>query len=487
MKLQQGATLIDIDLIWINRDERQRRNVKTDDLEVSIGKRGLLNPIIISARETSEGLPQPWELKAGERRLTACRKLQMSKILCRKVTDLSPVEAQIIELEENIKRSDLEWQDLVVGVARIHKLYTELDPDWTMTETGVECGLTQGIVSMYMSVHVRMEEERVAKAGTVREAWNMLQRRGQREAGLALQELLETPDLPQEPVQDITKLTEVERAQVKILEDLGKPIPVEIIKKMTVVPVRKPEVVPVPDSILQASFLDWAPQYTGGKFNLIHCDFPYGVELFSGPQGRGSEIGEGGKLGYKDSVDTYQTLLKCFCTNLDRFMSVSGHLMFWLSADWRIIHDTILQFNMLAPSLKFVKFPLVWMKSDNAGISSDPSRKPRHVYEVCLLASRGDRNLARVKADAYSAPTDKRLHPSTKPEPMLRHFMEMLVDETTSLLDPTCGSGAALRAADSLGAREVLGLEIDPQYVVPAQIAMRQARAKRLAERSVEL
>jgi DNA modification methylase len=44
-----------------------------------------------------------------------------------------------------------------------------------------------------------------------------------------------------------------------------------------------------------------------------------------------------------------------------------------------------------------------------------------------------------------------------KPEAILRHFFEMFVDENTLMLDPTCGSGTALRAAKSLGA--ALGIE----------------------------
>ncbi len=476
MKLQQGASLIDINSIWIDRENRQRRIIETEDLQASIKLRGLLNPILISPCEV-EGFQ--WELKAGERRLTACKALGHPKILARKVSDLSQIEAQIIELEENIKRQDLDWQDLARGVATIHALYSQLDPDWTMAETGEQCAIGQPMVSLYLSVVAEMGEERVAKAGTVREAYNMLQRRQQRNAGLALQDLLDTPDAPLVPQAKLDATPE-EQQEIHALQDLGMPLPARLVEP----PKAKPIAPTFPDSIIQGSFLEWAPVYSGPKFNLVHCDFPYGVELFSGPQGRGAEMGQGGKLGYKDSVDTYQTLLKCLCLNLDKFMSVSGHIMFWLSADHRIISETLATFAELAPSFKFIKFPLIWVKSDNAGIASDPKHGPRHVYEACLLGSRGNRNIAKVKGDAYAAPTDKKLHPSTKPEPMLRHFMEMLVDETTSMLDPTCGSGASLRAADSLGAKLVLGLEIDPQYVVPAQIALKQARAKRLAERA---
>ena len=62
--------------------------------------------------------------------------------------------------------------------------------------------------------------------------------------------------------------------------------------------------------------------------------------------------------------------------------------------------------------------------------------------------------------------------------------MEMLVDDTTLMLDPTCGSASSLRAAESLGAKQVLGLEIDQQYIEPARLALKHARQKRLAEKS---
>ena len=71
---------------------------------------------------------------------------------------------------------------------------------------------------------------------------------------------------------------------------------------------------------------------------------------------------------------------------------------------------------------------------------------------------------------------------------MLRHFLSMMVDENTLMLDPTAGSGASLRAADSLGAKHCFGLELDPEYQRVSQQAFEQSRKKRsAAAKAVEL
>jgi site-specific DNA-methyltransferase (adenine-specific) len=88
--------------------------------------------------------------------------------------------------------------------------------------------------------------------------------------------------------------------------------------------------------------------------------------------------------------------------------------------------------------------------------------------------------LIRVAFNSYAAPTVRnKIHPSQKPEPMLRHFFSMLVDETTTMLDPTCGSAASLRAAEDLGARSILGVELDPNYAATALQRTLQARVLR--------
>jgi ParB/RepB/Spo0J family partition protein len=443
--------------IVVKRDERQRRIIKTDDLLPSIKERGVMNPIIVTRDKV---------LIAGERRLATSIELGLRDIPVRYADSLTETELAIVELEENIKRADLEWQELVDAVASIHKLYCQADKEWPLRETAASIGLTIGTVSMYLQVHNDLADTRIKEAGTVREAYNVLKRREHRSMGDALQELLETtatvvkPDIPSPQTSTSHNASSSEGTSSGAVGEAPA----------------KREPAPLP--ILNLSFLDWVKTYEGPKFNLVHCDFPYGVNLFDGAQGKGAEEREG----YSDTEDVYFTLLESFLLNLDKFMSVSAHLMFWYSAKHR--DKTEKMFSELAPSLSFSTHPLIWLKSDNAGIAADYLHQPRHIYETCSFAYRHKRQLVRIAADAYSSPTDKRLHPSTKPEPMLRHFMSMLVDESTTMFDPTCGSGASLRAADSLGAKTVFGLEIDKEYADNANQALSNARKLRSASAS---
>jgi DNA modification methylase len=83
-----------------------------------------------------------------------------------------------------------------------------------------------------------------------------------------------------------------------------------------------------------------------------------------------------------------------------------------------------------------------------------------------------------VKAisNATYKPTDTSIHPSAKPLSVLHDFFGMFVDEYTSMLDPTCGSGTAIRAAEAHGAERILGIEINKDFVIEAEQALQRMR-----------
>jgi hypothetical protein len=230
---------------------------------------------------------------------------------------------------------------------------------------------------------------------------------------------------------------------------------------------------PTSKTALNEDFREWVKAYDGDKFNFIHCDFPYGANTDKRHQGTGPLI----KGGYDDSPEVYWELLDVFCTNLDKFCSKYAHLMFWV---WMPNYtETIAFFKKFEEygGFKIDPFPLIWTKSDKKGLLPDHTRGPRRIYETALFGSRGDRRIETPVENAVWLPTEpspepSEQHLSVKPEPVLRHFFRMFVNENTSVFDPTCGSGSALKAAMSLKAPHILGLEKDAEFAARASRAI---------------
>lgn len=430
--------------IKIDRSSRQRRVIDTSSIRESIRLRGVINPVIVTY--------DLW-LVAGERRLTASIEVGHADIPVRFLGELSPIEQKIMELEENLHREDLPWRDEVAAFASIHELYCQQSSDWNQERTADALGVSATALSQYIRIARSLADPRLADAPGMKAALNILARVNDRAVADVISTILETGG---SVVQDAPA----------IRSDPGA---------SPVLPIAAPAIVPADESILQADFLSWAPAYTGPKFNLIHCDFPYGINVFSGAWSGKNTFGGV----YNDSPDIYWALIECLGANLDRLMAHSGHIVFWFSPEQNRYGETMRALEKHLSSIEFQTFPLIWHKTDNAGIAPDPRRQPRRVYETALLGSREDRPLLRMVSNAYGAPTDKAFHAHTKPVPVLNHFLSMFVDEHTRLLDPTCGSGSSLRSAESLGAKHVLGLELDSDSCAAARTALRQFRTLR--------
>lgn len=478
MPITDHFALASCTAIKILRGERQRRELDFDDLLASIKRNGVLVPIILRKNPDPE---PPFILIAGERRLAASLHLGLESIPYRLFEDLDPLEHEIVELEENVKREDLEWQDKVRTYGLLHDAYKRREPEWTLGETAEMLSISSAHLSKFYLIWGSFGDPTVLACGTYNEAYNLILRRERRASASALEELL----APTEEKEDAKELDATDDFQTHSNSSDADGIDSNAAGIRTSAP-RSPPSPPLP--VVQClDFIEWAKDYSGPRFNLIHCDFPYGIGLFSSNGKRAgaerSQMGHDDSTEYPDTPELYQSLVLALCENLERIASQSAHLMFWFSNKWEIESWTRDAFRRLAPSVRFARFPLIWHKTDNAGIASAPTYEPRHVYETCLLGIRGNRSIVRVVSDVYGAPSERseRTHVSQKPIGMLKHFMGMLVDEHTRLLDPTCGSGSALIAADALGAKAVVGFELDPERADGANKAIELERRKRKA------
>lgn len=413
---------IPIDSIIVNRSERQRKVLTDiDELAESIHRLGLIHPLVVD---------QDNVLVAGERRLTACRQLGWTSISVQHVEDLDEYALQSIELEENIKRKNLTWQEEVEAVARFHTLKASNEPEWSQTDTANALGMSSSDISRTLAVAEEMpKNETVRSADRFSAAHNIVQRNAERKKTSSLDAL--------------NKATAVAISKPTGEGADAQPVAAE------------PPVVP----LLNTSFHDWQVTYDGPKFNLIHCDFPYGINVADAPR-MGATIADH----YEDSPDVYWGLLSRLGAAMDNVVADSAHLIFWHSMKYHA--DTVEALTRMGWTCN--PFPLIWHKSDGSGIAPDPQRGPRQTYEAAIFATRGDRPITQAGcvANSFAHPgrRDGAIHISEKPYEMLRHFLRMTCDEYSYVLDPTAGSANALKVAEDLGASRVLGLEQSREF-----------------------
>mgnify|MGYP000946467479 CR=1 FL=1 len=344
-------------------------------------------------------------LVAGERRLTAIRSLGWTQVPVHYTTDLPLDELRLIELEENTQREDVDWKDQVAALAEIHAIRSAQDPEWDVNDTAESIGMPVGSLRHRLKIAKALDENDpiITKADSYSAAQNLLARKAQR-AAVTLTDSILQPDFSHIP-------------------------------------------------LYNADIRDWLASYTGQPFNFIHCDFPYGIN-FDKQKGQNSA----NKERYDDSFSTYQALIEDVLPTIPK--AEQCHLMFWFSP----VHFEFTKLALINQGWIINPFPLVWAKSDNSGLLPDPSRGGRRTYEMAFAATRGDRLIAQPVAMHWHGPRGEAQHASIKPRAMLAHFFRMFVDESTIMLDPTCGSGNAPRVAKDAGASYVAGVEANAEY-----------------------
>lgn len=392
----------------VNVGDRQRKDVgDISNLAENIAKFGLLHPIVITS--------DSYMLMAGERRLLACRSLGWTQIPAHFFEELSPRDQFCIEFIENEKRQNLNWKERAEAIQRYHFMcVTEDGRSHTRERTAQDLHLSAVSVTEYLQVANELAQPLVAQATSIKTAANTVRRLTERREADSMYTTSATEEMYTSP-------------------------------------------------IIRANFNEWAPSYSGPLFNLIHCDFPYGINSHKS-EGQNSAL----EVDYIDSPATFWHLYYTLRNYIDNICTPSAHMIFWFSPN---IYCEVQSALSRLEGFRFEEHPLIWMRGENEGIAPDPSRRPRRVYEMAFFGWRGDRPLIRTKANIVQAPSVRADHPHEKSETALRHFLEMVVDANTHLLDPTCGSGSALRAASALGAARVVGLDTSEEYVHAASRA----------------
>lgn len=449
-----STILIPIDEILI--EDRQREDMgDIDSLASSIFHRGLLQPIVVEERQGLQPGDPPYRLVAGHRRLLAVTSMGWSRIDARPLSSLSDDERVAIELEENIKRKDLVWQEYCKAVVTFHRVHQRLNPDWTQDATAKELGITLLHVSQAMQLEEVLATHAtnpskasgvIAAQPTISRAYRNLRKTRNREATTAVHNFIYGDDEEEEPDDDTTE------------DEEGRPKGPEGQKT--------PKAEPPKFSVLNADFFRWLDDFNGRPFNFLHLDPPYGISRYD----RSTTASVGSRVTYSDSEDLYFTFLGAICAHLPKLLMPTSHIILWFPMLHYCDTLTLLTKGLDTYDPMIERYPLVWHKSDNAGLPIGADRRPRRVYETALFISLGDARIENQFSNACYLPTNRqRTHISEKPMEVLQSFFRIILSEDTEILDPCCGSGTSIASAKVLGAKRGLGIELDQEAALAAR------------------
>lgn len=404
----QSIRIEDIEVL----DNRQRRAFDPTKLEELIGgilSKGLFHPIVL--RKSAEGT---FTLVAGERRLRAItvinergnlfscngapvRPGEVPYIL---LSDLAPDDYVEAELEENLLRVDLTWQERTKAIADLHRLRKKQDPEHTRSKTAEELSQANDFktrhnlqeVTNAVIVEPHLNDPDVAKAKSVNEALRIAARK------------LES-----------TFAAELHRREGAQQMAEGN----------------------YPHTLLHGSLVDIMPTLPEHSFSMIIADPPYGIDA--------SAFGDAAQIshGYDDSPEAALSLCHFILEEGYRVTKREAALFMFCDVE----HFVTLRGMAAAAGWKCFRTPLIWYKGNARGHMPWQDLGPRRTHELILFATKGQRKLRYTLPDViHVLPVRELRYAAEKPHLLYAEFIRHFAHAGEHILDPCCGVGPALAA-----------------------------------------
>lgn len=392
--------LVRIDEVKINMDRHREATGNMDALAQSLLIYGQLQPIV---------LDDQMYLLAGFRRYTAMRMNGAQEIEAVTLSNINPILAKEIELEENIQREQLTWQERTFALAQLDKLKKELNPNWSQDMTAQLVGKYQRDVSTATQLGNAMALfPELKEAKSVNQAMSWLKAKAS--------QIVRTAEVRDNAVayQDI---------EPKII--LGDSV--EVIKS-------------VPDE----------------TFHAIITDPPFGIDY--GDRKAGTE---GTLNSYEDGEASYRRLLS-MAPDLYRTIKPNGWLVWFLGMSW---------YEEAKHAFRFAGFtvdelPIIWDRTSGRCHTNRPDHYFTRGYDAALHCFKGDpqiikRGLPNVLHFPPVSTEDRDLIVE-RPIELYEELLHRLTVPGELVADFFVGSGSC-PAACAKTKRDYFGVEQDPE------------------------
>lgn len=403
------------------RGRKNFGNINT--LMDSIQEHGLIHPIVVVKAEEED----KYILVAGERRYRAMCLLGWKALPCTDRESLSVLEAKSLELEENIKRENLSWEEEI-------ELYRQIDEIKR---------ITYGEKMQGASTEKGWSTEKTAELLGISRS-NLYQQ---------IQFATFLKDNPQykKEIENLPLSAAIKKVGMLRIAEKNKRLQEQGKIKITA-------------NLILGDCVELIKDIKSDSIDLLLTDIPYGIKAVS-------EALDGKRVGkqqlYKGLIEDSDnlskeevvSLLEAIVPELQRVLKPSSH--FYIFHSFAVYSEllTILRRNNFLP----FDAPIIWDK----GRTTNPFRGYEFAtcYEPILyghVPPKNKRFLLGGKLIVDSAPISPnlRMHPFEKPQELLRYFIRQSTNVGDKIIDPFAGSASTLIAAKALN-RSCVGFEIN--------------------------
>lgn len=418
--------LIPLSEIVISADRQRKEFVQSDLVELaeSIRTMGLFHPLVVR----QEG--DKWVLVAGERRLRAITDIyelggefkhdsvvvEGNLVPCVSLGELDELAREEAELEENIRRVNLTWQERAAATARLTSLRHKQaaasgNPLPTVATIALEVrgsaeGINQETTRREIIVAKHLADPEVRAAKTVNDAFKVLKRK------------------------------EETKRNVQLAAEVGRTF------------------TSAAHTLLNEDSLIWLGKAPEGTFDVILTDPPYGMgaDEFGDSGGKAA-----GAHGYEDSVEIFTECLAAAVLHFGRITKSQAHLYWFCDIDK--FHTSRTAFE--AAGWWVHRTPLIWHKMNGSRVPW-PEHGPQRKYEIILYAVKGKKPVTHIYPDIISCNSDENLgHAAQKPVILYQQLLQRSVRPGDSVLDCFGGTGPIIVAAHELKCKATY-IERDP-------------------------
>lgn len=404
---------------------RQRKDFDPEaltDLGNSISQVGLLHAPVM--RETPLGLV----LVAGERRLRAMETIWLLgdgiryngvllppyEVPFVTLGELSPLEAEEAELDENLKRRDLTWQERSEALGRLHQLRlaqaNQAGESHSVRDTLTEVettDYTQDRQALLLAEH--LDNPVVANAPNIKEAFKALKRQ------------------------------EEQRKSVALAEQVGKNYNSSV------------------HTLVHADCLEWMKGCPDNSFDVLLWDPPYGMGADKFGDGGGKLVNSVHQ--YDDSHQNWFKLMRQACEAGYRIAKNEAHA--YIFCDFEKFAE--LKLIMEKAGWDVFRTPLIIHKLGSGRVPR-PDHGPRRQWEMCLYAIKGNKPVTGIYSDVIPCKLEENLtHGANKPVELYVDLLRRSVRPGDCVLDAFAGSGTIFPSAHQCKVYAT-GIEVNPEY-----------------------